>query len=375
MLVSLQSRASIAQMDHTDDSVLHQMIGDLQRKRLLVVDDEESMRVAISRFLRSRGYEVEVANSASDALAKLSANRFAAMICDIRMPGMTGVEMLPRALDQDPDLAVVMLTAVNDSHVAAQSLSRGAGEYLVKPVELGELHIALERVLNRRFITMERRNVERLIADEVDRRVESLARERDEMYSRCVASVALAVSIAESKDPFFVGTSARVAAVSSAIAEVLSLDAEVRRDIDTAAQLHDIGRLSIPDSIHHKREPLGDGELARIRDHVRMSVEVLSPLLFLGAVSEYVQDHHERWDGGGYPNNRSGERISIGGRVLGLADAFIALTSRRPYRDAVSAEEALAALASCAGSQFEPACLRALVSVVNERRILGLTAD
>ena len=124
---------------HQDSSVLHQMIGDTERKRLLVVDDEESMRLAISRFLRTRGYEVEVAESAQEALQVLAGVRCAAMICDVRMPGMSGVELIPRALEIDPDLAVMMLTAVGDNSVATESLSRGAGEYLMKPVELADL--------------------------------------------------------------------------------------------------------------------------------------------------------------------------------------------------------------------------------------------
>ena len=128
-------------------SVLHQMIGDPHRKRLLVVDDEETLRLAISRFLHSRGYEVDVAASAHEALQLLATVRFAAMICDVRMPGMSGVDLIPRALEIDPDLAVMMLTAVTDNSVATESLLRGAGEYLRKPVELGELQIAVRASL------------------------------------------------------------------------------------------------------------------------------------------------------------------------------------------------------------------------------------
>lgn len=358
-----------------DSSVLHQMIGDPERKRLLVVDDEESMRVAISRFLRSRGFEVEVAGSADEALQRMSKGRFAAMICDIRMPGMSGVELLPRALDVDPDLAVMMLTAVNDNHVAAQSLSKGAGEYLIKPVELGELHIALERVLNRRSITMERRNVERLIADEVDRRAVALEHDREELYARSVASLAHAVSLAESKDRYFAGTSTRVAAISRAMAEILSLGPSVRQDLDAAARLHDVGRLAWPDALLHKRDPLSAEEQGRVRDHVRAGLEVLAPLQFLGSVVEFVQDHHERWDGTGYPNRKVAERISIGGRILGVADAFVALTSRRAYRDSIPPDEALAKMAAHVGTQFDPDAFRAMEMVVTQQRVLGLTAD
>lgn len=361
--------------DPHDSSVLHQMIGDPERKRLLVVDDEETMRLAISRYLQSRGYETDVAASARDALDLLSKIRFAAMICDVRMPGMSGVELIPRALEIDPDLAVMMLTAVRDSSVAAESLSRGAGEYLMKPVELGELQIALERVLNRRSIAREQRDVERLIADEVDRQTSALRHDRSETYSRSVESLALAVVLAESSDPYMAGTAARVTAIALAIAEVLDLDQETKEHLGTAARLHDVGRLALRDNVLHKPGPLDPDEVDRVREHVRLGLEVLSPLIFLGSVLDFVQDHHERWDGTGYPLGRSGERISVGGRILAVADAFVSLTSKRPYREPVQPEEALTQLAEHSGAQFDPAVVHALGIVVTERHVLGLTAD
>ena len=351
------------------------MIGDPERKRLLVVDDEESMRLAISRFLRTRGYEVEVAESAREALQVLASVRCAGMICDVRMPGMSGVELIPRALEIDPDLAVMMLTAVGDNSVATESLSRGAGEYLMKPVELGELMVALERVLNRRSISMERRDVERLIAEEVAHQTSALQHDRAETYSRSVESLALAVVLAESKDPYFAGTTARVTAISTAIADVLSLNAETRDHVSTAARLHDVGRLAIRDELLHKRGPLTADEYDHVKGHVRVGLEVLAPLIFLGSVLEFVEDHHERWDGMGYPNGRARDRISIGGRILAVADAFVSLTSKRAYRTPVDADSALALLADQAGSQFDPAFLDALVVIVTDRHVLGLTAD
>jgi response regulator RpfG family c-di-GMP phosphodiesterase len=351
------------------------MFGDPERRRLLVVDDEETMRLVMSRFLQTRGYEVEVAASAQEALQVLANVRCTAMICDIRMPGMSGVELIPRALEIDPDLAVMMLTAVTDSAVAAESLSRGAGEYLMKPVELGELQVALERVLNRRSITIERRDVERLIADEVDRQTSALQHDRAEAYSRSIESLSLGVVLAESKDPYFSGTTARVAAISGAIADVLLQDTETRDHVATAAKLHDVGRLALRDQLLHKPGPLTSEEYERVKSHVRLGLEVLSPMIFLGSVLEFIEDHHERWDGQGYPNGRAGDRISIGGRILSVADAFVSLTSKRAYRAPVTAEEALTRMARQASSQFDPDVSSALTVIVTERHVFGLTAD
>ncbi|MBV6519958.1 MAG: Cyclic di-GMP phosphodiesterase [Gemmatimonadaceae bacterium] len=359
--------------DHVDSSVLHQMIGDREPTRLLVVDDEDTVRLAIARFLRSRGHEVESAASADDALALLRKTRFAAMVCDVRMPGMSGVDLIPMALELDPDLAVVMLTAVTDSSVAAQSLSRGAGEYLVKPVALRELEIAVERALSKRTIAREQRDIERLISDEVDRHTAALRHERAESYSRFVQSLALTVELAESNDPYFARTAARVTAIAAAIADVLKLDQGAREHLNTAALLHDIGRLATRDALLHKSQPLEPAEVRQLREHVRLGLEVLSPLIFPRTVLHFVSDHHEHWDGTGYPSGRSGERLSIGGRILAATDALVSLTSKRPYREPIQPDEALELLANDAGTQFDPTVLRALGIVVTEQHVLGLT--
>jgi HD-GYP domain-containing protein (c-di-GMP phosphodiesterase class II) len=222
---------------------------------------------------------------------------------------------------------------------------------------------------------MEQRDVERLIADEVERQTSALQHDRTETYSRSVESLALTVVLAESRDPFFTGTTARVAAIALAIADVVALDPDVREHVAAAARLHDVGRIALRDSVLHKPGPLTPEEYLLVKEHVKLGLEVLSPLIFLGSVLEFVEDHHERWGGGGYPNGRTGERISIGGRILSVADAFVSLTSKRPYRTPLSTEDALARMAEQSGVQFDPDIVRALSVVVMERHVFGLTAD
>jgi DNA-binding NtrC family response regulator len=146
--------------------------------RVLVVDDDETIRTALSRFLRSRGYAVTAVGSAADALAALDRDRCDVALCDVRMPGMTGMELLPIAIKKDPDLAVVMLTAVNDAPTATEALALGASDYLVKPVELQDLQQAVERALHRRGLLREQGRVERLVRDEVALRTSELEREQ-----------------------------------------------------------------------------------------------------------------------------------------------------------------------------------------------------
>src|SRR5438105_14143484 len=131
-----------------------------QLRRVLVVDDEESIRRAIGKFLRTRGFEVVTVESGDAALLQLGQQGFVLMLCDVRMPGLSGVDVVPRALQLDSELAIMMLTAVNDERTANQSLSQRAMDYLMKPVELADLEIAIERALHKRALLIEQRRVE-----------------------------------------------------------------------------------------------------------------------------------------------------------------------------------------------------------------------
>jgi len=297
------------------------------------------------------------------------------MLCDIRMPGMSGLDLVPQARALHPDLAVIMLSAVNDVPTATESIAVGAMEYLTKPVDLQDLLAAIERVANRRDLAVEQRNVERLIASEVSRRTTDLERERSAVVASVVDSIAHLVAMHEAKDPFLSGTSLRVTALSRAIAEAMQLGEVQVEQVAIAARLHDVGKIALRESVQNKPGALSPEEYEHVKDHVRIGLEILSPLIQLREALEYVRDHHEHWDGTGYPRGVMGEQISLGGRILCCADAFIALTSRRAYRPAMSLEDTVDYLAAHAGGLLDPTVYAALQTVVSERRVLGLTAD
>lgn len=358
----------------TTPSLSNRIIGDTERKRVLIVDDEDTIRMALSRFLESRGFEVDTAASANEALGLIQPGRYAVMICDIRMPGMTGLEMLPVAHERDPDLAIMMLTAVEDTSTAAESLALGAMEYLMKPIELGELQLAVERVLHRRSLAVEQRNVERIIRDEVRRQTSMLRVDQEGAIDLAIEVLALVVTRFEDKDPWFRGMSARVASLAHAVAHVVGLDAAECEHVRNAGRLHDIGRIALPEAILSKSGPLTAAEFGQVQEHVEASIEILAPLASATGLLAAVRDHHEHWNGTGYPRGLAGEQISIGGRILCAADAFVALTSRRPYRAAMADTDAITYLATQAGTFLDPAIYEALRHAVSHRRHLGLTA-
>ena len=310
-------------------------------RRILVVDDESTIRLALSRFLKSRGFVVDLADSGEGALEQLGREQYALMLCDLRMPGLSGLEVVPRALHQDENIGIIMLTAVNDAASATEALSAGAFDYLTKPVELPDLQSAVERALDRRTRALERKSIDRLIREEVALRTAQLEREKAALRDLTVSVADSLINAMEAKDLYLRGHSHRVAQLGAAIADMLGLDAYTVDRVHLAGRLHDVGKIGISEAVLNKNGPLTAQEFAHVKDHVKIGLDILQPLGHLGEVLHYVRDHHEHWDGSGYPFGRAGEDITLGGRILTAADAFDALTSKRAYRDPMSAQTTL----------------------------------
>jgi len=338
---------------------------------LLVVDDEELITKALARYLGSRGYDVETASSGEAALEVLAAGHFSLVLCDVRMPGLSGLEVVPRALQIDPDLAIMMLTGVNDAPTATGALATGAIDYLLKPVELAELHQAIERALHRRELEIERRKVERVIREEVAARTAELEQEKLALRDMSIATVEALVNAMEARDVYLRGHSQRVAELAASIAAELKLDEDTVEHVRIAARIHDIGKIGISESVLNKPGPLTREEYEHVKEHVRISIDILTPLKHLGPTLDYVQDHHEHWDGQGYPNGKSGEAISIGGRILAAADAYDALTSQRAYRVAKRPRETVEYLSARSGDLLDPRVYEAMANVILRQKSLA----
>ena len=343
--------------------------------RLLVVDDEAALQTAVARFLRTRGYEVETAGSADAAMEQLRRSRFALVLCDVRMPGVSGLDLVPRAVALDPDLAVIMVSGVNDAATATSALQSGAGDYLVKPMELPVLVQAVERALRRRALAVERRRFEQLLREEVAVATQELERDREALRTLTVSVAETLINAMEVKDVYLRGHSQRVASLGAEIAEEMGLDPDTVEQVRLAGRLHDVGKIGIRESVLNKPGGLTPEEFEHVKGHVRIGMEILAPLQHLGVVLTYVQDHHERWNGSGYPRGLAGDAISIGGRILGAADAFDAITSRRAYREPLDAQATVTYLGQHAGTSLDPGVYRALRAVVERGQSLSFIDD
>jgi putative two-component system response regulator len=342
----------------------------IERRRLLIVDDEDTIRLVLAKYLRTRGFEVSTAESGDAALEVLAGARFDLMLCDVRMPGLSGVELVPAALQRDPNLGIVMLSAVNDAPTATEAMAHGVLDYLTKPIELQHLHDAVQRALHKRMLMSEQGRFERAIREEVADRTRELEHEKAQLRDVTVGVIESLVSAMEAKDAYQRGHSARVGELAASIAEYLQLSPDVVEDVRTAGRLHDVGNIGVRSEVMNKPGALDPDETEHVRDHVRIGIDILSPLHHIERAVLFVGDHHEAWDGSGYPNGRAGDRISIGGRILAVADAFDSLISRRAFRQPITQDEALDRLRDRVGVQFDANVFEALRAVVKKRKTL-----
>jgi response regulator RpfG family c-di-GMP phosphodiesterase len=329
---------------------------------LLVVDDDAAVRRALATLLGALGHQVDTAESGHAALSLLVRGRYSVMLCDVRMPRLSGLEVIPSARDLDPELAIIMVSAVNDAETATEALRAGASDYVTKPVERGALGEAVDRALRERAAA--RRRSDRALRAAVAARTTALEREKAALRALTVSTAESLLKALEAKDPYLSGHSERMATLAASIAETIGLDTESIEQVRLAARLADVGKIGIRSEVSNKPGPLTTEEFDHVQDHVRLGVEILTPLHHLGVVLDYVRDHHEHYDGTGYPRALEGTAISMGGRVLAAADAFVALTSRRAYRGSLRPTEALDHLKGYVGTLLDPAIYEALRTVI-----------
>lgn len=337
-----------------------------KKARLLIVDDEPSVLDILSHRLGREGYRCTTSPGGEDALKKLARYRFHLVLCDIRMPGKSGMELLREMQVTYPDTGVIMVTAVADVQTAIKAMKMGAYDYIIKPFDLNMVVVSIDRALDKRRLILENRNYQLHLENEVEKQTEKVR----EGFLDAVKSLAYAL---EAKDEYTSGHSQRVTDVAVAIAQELCISEEDIERVRLAGLLHDIGKIGVRDSVLNKSGRLTDEEYQHIIAHCQLGEYILSPIIKDEEVLKMVRYHHERYDGNGYPDRLWGapqsgsEGIPQGARILAVADAYDAMTSDRPYRRAVSPEAACAELERCKGTQFDPLVIDALVRVIKRR--------
>jgi len=325
-----------------------------EKTRILAVDDEESIRVFLKTILESEGYLCDTATSAGEAISRLRENPYDVILTDIMMPGMSGIELLELVREREDEIAVIMLTALNDIDVSIQALKSGAYDYITKPFRLDDVTISVEMALQKRALILENRDYQR----NLEKKVLEQSRKIQSSFIKSIEALARTL---EAKDPDTRDHSLRVTEYSVRTAEEMGLSPAEVENIRVAAALHDIGKIGISDTILDKDESLRQEEMEHIHRHPLIAAQILGPIDELKEIIELIKYHHENYDGTGYPEGLSGEDIPLGSRIIAVADAFDAITSTRPYRKAKTELFAVEEIKQNAGRQFDPDVITAFL--------------
>jgi response regulator RpfG family c-di-GMP phosphodiesterase len=325
--------------------------------RCLVVDDEPSLRRALVRVMQGEGFTVFEATSGSVALDVLDQEPVGLVLSDVRMPEMTGPELLREVRVRFPDTAVMMITAVAEVDVAVSCLSLGAMDYITKPFLIEEVRARVAQAMEKRRLVMENRMYQHRLED----RVKAQADRLESVFLAGIQSLADALEL---KDPYTRGHSERVSRLASKTAREMCLDKEMVRNIELGGHLHDVGKIGVREEVLNKQGPLTSEEYAHVMTHPVLGWRILQPLLSENQVAlNVVRSHHERMDGRGVPDKLSGTDIPLEARIVTVADAFDAMMSRRPYRNGLIFTDTLGELKNGSGTQFDREIVDAFIAV------------
>ena len=340
------------------------------RHHILIVDDEEFLRRLVARQLDLSGYECALAASGEEAWEMLQRVEYQLAVLDIKMPGMSGLELLEKVRQVRPDTAVIMVTGVDDRPTAIHALQLGAYGYIIKPFEANELAINVANALERRRLVMVSRDHERELEQKVSERTAELRATQEEITLRLVAA-------SEHRDDETGAHIRRMGLYASAMVAQLGWKGRALEDMRLAAPMHDIGKIGVPDTVLRKPGKLTAEEFEIIKTHTLIGAKILagatSPLLVMAC--EIALSHHEKWDGSGYPHGLAGEAIPLSARVVAVADVYDAMTHDRVYRPAIPEAKTLEVMREGRGKHFDPAVLDVFMDVLSQFRKIRKEGD
>ncbi|MBU0713587.1 response regulator [bacterium] len=346
------------------------------KQRILIVDDDEGIRMILGEYLTMQGHEYETASDGLEALAKVKLD-IDLVLMDVNMPNMDGYEVIKRIRSEPEhrDLPIIMVTAMTSREDRLRAVRAGANDFIAKPIDQTELEVRTMSLLRMKDIqdTIKRHKSE--LEDKVQQRTAVLRKSLDEMvdaqrktYDAYLDTIRRLAIAAEYRDE---GTAAHIMRMSNyaaVLARGLNFSSGQIEIILQASPMHDIGKIGIPDGILLKKGTLEDKEWEIMRQHTIIGSRILkeSNSDFLKAGELIAATHHEKWDGSGYPNGLKGEEIPHLGRICAVADVFDALTTKRPYKEAFSNEEAFDIIRKGRETHFDPEVVDIFFDKVSE---------
>lgn len=313
--------------------------------RILVVDDDVGIVEVLRRFLTREGYEVIAAHNGVEALEHIHTQLPDLILLDITMPKMDGFTTC-RKLKEDERTALIpitMLTGLDEHDHRRLGIEAGADDFLTKPFDQITLRARIRTQLRLKRLTDQLEHTESVIF----------------MLAQTV----------EAKDPYTEGHLNRIRMYGEQLAIAHGLPIDEVRAVRHGGMLHDIGKIGISDTILLKPGQLSVEEIAAMRQHPIIGAQIVSKMRAAPMIGPIIRGHHERWDGGGYPDQLKGETIPIGAQIVAIVDAYDAMTTTRPYRQALTVDQALEYLLQGRATQFSPHVLDTFVDLVRSHKL------
>ena len=341
---------------------------DKGRKQVLIVDDERPIRMLLQKILEANGYDCRTAENAAQARALMTEKVSDLILCDINMPGESGLSFIRHVLKAFPDTAAIMVSAIGDPLLAESMLQLGVYDYIIKPMDRNGILISVANAFRRRDLEIANRSYRRNLEQMVDERTDSLQRSMKKLENAMNGIVRAIAHTVETRDPYTAGHQRRVADLAVALAQTVGFEEEMIEAVRMAAIIHDLGKISVPAEILSKPSRLTVNEFNLIKEHPLVGYNILKDIEFPWEIATMVYQHHEKLDGSGYPLGLSGDEILPESRVLTVADVVEAMASHRPYRPGLGIEIALDEIQKNQGRLYDPEVTAACQALFKEGR-------
>jgi len=337
---------------------------------ILVVDDQPQNIELMEAYLNPQGYEIIKAANGEEAIEMLSCNSIDLILLDVMMPGIDGFEVIRRirADGKHQLLPIILVTALRETEDRIKGIEAGCDDFISKPVDKIRLLARVRSLLKVKAYNDLMINYRQELESEVTRRTMDLKHAFERIKTGSLDTICRLSKAAEYKDEDTGAHIKRMTNYSVAVARCMGVDENTVENILYAAPMHDLGKIGIPDSILMKPAKLNPEEWKIMMQHTVIGANILK-----GSDAEFIRlgevialNHHEKWDGSGYPNNLRGTEIPISVRILSIADVFDALTSQRPYKKAFSVEKSMDIIREGRGSHFDPDVVDAFFAINDE---------
>lgn len=331
--------------------------------KILVLDSDRAVRSSIESILENEGYEIFSTGNAQKVFEILQSESVALIILDYHSITGDNLDYISKLQKKENKTEIILTCAYPDLSLTSDMVEKGIYDLVPKPFHAYQMLMSVRRVMEKHRLIVESKDFQRLLEKKIKEQTLSLRLRNQEKQQLLINTIKSLVQTLEAKDKYTEGHSRRVAENSLQIAQDLGVDYKEQEEIHLAGLLHDIGKIGIKESILHKRGRLTDEEYNHIKTHPLISQRILEPIPQFKGVVSMIRNHHEFYDGSGYPDGLSGKDIPAGARILAICDAFDAMTSDRPYRDALPEDAAYSVLARNAGTQFDPDLVKVFYKV------------